>query len=237
MVRVSFAGVILAAALLAQNASDLKTTPGFDLSAIDKTGQPLRRLLSIRLRNLAEEQSHPARPVLMGPIQRTAGAQPRRSCARFSKRPPRPPTRDADTQKIGDYYSSCMDETPSTRKALQPLQPELDRIRAMKNLRDLTAEVGRLHRDRRRRAVQLLFRPGFQRFQRRDRPGRPGRHRAAREGLLLPHRRQSRRNPQGVCGARRAHVAVAGRSRGRRGRTGRHHHAVSKPPSPRFRST
>ena len=40
MVRVSFAGAILAAALLAQNASDLKTTPGFDLSAIDKKADP-----------------------------------------------------------------------------------------------------------------------------------------------------------------------------------------------------
>ena len=40
MVRVSFAGAILATALLAQNASDLKTTPGFDLSAIDKKADP-----------------------------------------------------------------------------------------------------------------------------------------------------------------------------------------------------
>ncbi len=40
IVRVSFAGALLAAALFAQNARDLKTTPGFDLSAIDKKANP-----------------------------------------------------------------------------------------------------------------------------------------------------------------------------------------------------
>ncbi len=39
-----------------------------------------------------------------------------------------------------------MDEATVNKKGLQPLQPELDRISAMKNLRDLTAEIARLHR-------------------------------------------------------------------------------------------
>jgi endothelin-converting enzyme/putative endopeptidase len=37
-------------------------------------------------------------------------------------------TRDIDTQKIGDYYASCMDEAAIQRKGLAPLEPELDRI-------------------------------------------------------------------------------------------------------------
>ena len=39
-----------------------------------------------------------------------------------------------------------MDEATINKKGLQPLQPELDRINAMKNLRDLAAEIARLHR-------------------------------------------------------------------------------------------
>ncbi len=39
--------------------------------------------------------------------------------------------RDANTQKIGDYYASCMDETAIQRKGMGPLQPELDRINAL----------------------------------------------------------------------------------------------------------
>ena len=39
--------------------------------------------------------------------------------------------RDANTQKIGDYYASCMDEAALQKKAMAPLQPELDRINAL----------------------------------------------------------------------------------------------------------
>ena len=40
-------------------------------------------------------------------------------------------TRDANTQKIGDYYASCMDEAAIQTKGMAPLQPELDRINAL----------------------------------------------------------------------------------------------------------
>ncbi len=40
-------------------------------------------------------------------------------------------SRDATSQKIGDYYASCMDEAAIQRKGLSPLQPELDRINAL----------------------------------------------------------------------------------------------------------
>jgi putative endopeptidase len=39
--------------------------------------------------------------------------------------------RDLNTQKIGDYYASCMDEAAIQRKGLAPLRPELDRINAL----------------------------------------------------------------------------------------------------------
>ncbi len=37
-------------------------------------------------------------------------------------------SRDANTQKIGDYYASCMDDAAIQKKGLAPLQPDLDRI-------------------------------------------------------------------------------------------------------------
>ena len=63
------------------------------------------------------------------------------------------PNRSADTQKIGDYYSTCMDEATINSKGLKPMQGDLDRIAAMANLRDLSSEVGRLHRQ----GVDVLF--------------------------------------------------------------------------------
>ena len=39
--------------------------------------------------------------------------------------------RDSNTQKIGDYYASCMDQAFIQQKATAPLQPELERINAL----------------------------------------------------------------------------------------------------------
>ena len=39
--------------------------------------------------------------------------------------------RDANTQKIGDYYASCMDQPAIEKKGIAPLQPELDRVAAL----------------------------------------------------------------------------------------------------------
>jgi putative endopeptidase len=46
--------------------------------------------------------------------------------------------RTANQQKIGDYYAACMDTSAIEQKGLRPLQPELDRIAAIQDKRDLT---------------------------------------------------------------------------------------------------
>ena len=45
--------------------------------------------------------------------------------------------RDAVTQKIGDYYASCVDEPAIEKLGAKPLLPELDRIAALKSKQDL----------------------------------------------------------------------------------------------------
>src|SRR5262249_28332351 len=54
------------------------------------------------------------------------------------------PTRTPDEQKIGDEYASCMDVDAINKAGLTPLQPELDRIAALKTAADLPAEIGHL---------------------------------------------------------------------------------------------
>jgi putative endopeptidase len=46
--------------------------------------------------------------------------------------------RSANQQKIGDYYGACMDSAAIDRKNLEPFQPELDRIAALKSKSELT---------------------------------------------------------------------------------------------------
>ena len=48
-------------------------------------------------------------------------------------------------QKIGDYWAACMDESGIEAAGMKPLQPELDRIAALKSKKDLTLEIARLH--------------------------------------------------------------------------------------------
>jgi putative endopeptidase len=45
--------------------------------------------------------------------------------------------RNAVTQKIGDYYASCMDEKAIEAKGAEPLKPELERIENLKSKKDL----------------------------------------------------------------------------------------------------
>lgn len=48
-------------------------------------------------------------------------------------------------RKIGDYYASCLDEAAIEAKGLKPFAPELERIAALKDKKELAAEIARLH--------------------------------------------------------------------------------------------
>jgi putative endopeptidase len=53
------------------------------------------------------------------------------------------PDRTPNQQKIGDYYGACMDSAAIDRKGLEPFQPELDRIAALKSKSELTSLFAR----------------------------------------------------------------------------------------------
>ncbi len=55
------------------------------------------------------------------------------------------PGRDALTQKIGDYYAACMDVSEIDAKGIKPLEPELQRIRDLKDKAELAPEIAHLH--------------------------------------------------------------------------------------------
>lgn len=57
-------------------------------------------------------------------------------------------------QKIGDYYSACMDESAIEKAGLQPLQSELESIAAIKDRDDLVREIAHLQRE----GVEVFFR-------------------------------------------------------------------------------
>jgi endothelin-converting enzyme/putative endopeptidase len=52
--------------------------------------------------------------------------------------------RNAVTQKIGDFYAACMDESAVEKRGLSAIQPELDAIAQVQAAKDLTPLVARL---------------------------------------------------------------------------------------------
>jgi len=54
--------------------------------------------------------------------------------------------RDAVHQKIGDYWSSCMNEAAADRDGIKPIQPHLDRIAAMKDKSELPTVIAEVHK-------------------------------------------------------------------------------------------
>src|SRR5882724_11960105 len=54
------------------------------------------------------------------------------------------PGRDSITQKIGDYYGSCVDEKAVEAKGLKPLQAELDRVAGAKDKAALIEAIARV---------------------------------------------------------------------------------------------
>jgi putative endopeptidase len=53
--------------------------------------------------------------------------------------------RTAVQQKIGDYWTACMDESGIEAAGLKPLKPELEKIDGLKSKAEITAEIAHLH--------------------------------------------------------------------------------------------
>jgi putative endopeptidase len=66
--------------------------------------------------------------------------------------------RDAVNQKIGDFYSSCMDESAVNRRGVAAIKPQLDAIAAVKTVRGLAPTIARLQLQDVR--GEFLFGPG-----------------------------------------------------------------------------
>jgi endothelin-converting enzyme/putative endopeptidase len=64
--------------------------------------------------------------------------------------------RDAVTQKIGDYYASCMNETEVEKLGAKPLQSNLSAIQGLQNTKDLAALIAMLQLD----GTSALFNAG-----------------------------------------------------------------------------
>jgi endothelin-converting enzyme/putative endopeptidase len=122
-----------------------KVTPGFDLNAIDRKMNPCDNFYQYACGTWLKNNPIPSDQSSWGRFSEL-NERNREVLHQILEKAAGSPNGDANTQKIGDYYAACMDQKTIESKGLLPLQPELDRIRAMKSVSDLSEEVAHLHR-------------------------------------------------------------------------------------------
>jgi putative endopeptidase len=138
--RFSTGLLLLSAVALAQSTP----SSGVDLGAMDRTVNPCRDFYQFACGNWMKENPVPAQYAVWGRFQQLADHNQEvlhhilEDSAKHEDRSP-------IDQKIGAFYASCMDEPAAEKKGDEPLMPEIERIRALKNKSDLAVVVAGLH--------------------------------------------------------------------------------------------
>ncbi len=136
-----------------QGTSDVpKYIPSFDEKALDKTADPCVDFYQYSCGGWMKNNPIPADQPLWGRFNELAERN-RALLHNILEEAAKADKRDANEQKIGDFYASCMDEEAINKKGVDVLKPAFDRIATVKDKAGLPAVVGYLHEQ----GVNVLF--------------------------------------------------------------------------------
>jgi putative endopeptidase len=138
--RVSFGLFLLSALAWAQKPA----ASGVDLGAMDRTVNPCQDFFKFACGNWMKENPIPPQYAVWGRFQELNDRN-LEVLHQILEDSAKHQDRSALDQKIGAFYASCMDGAAADKKGDEPVMPEIDRIRALKDKSELAAEVARLH--------------------------------------------------------------------------------------------
>ncbi|HYU32591.1 MAG TPA: M13 family metallopeptidase [Thermoanaerobaculia bacterium] len=120
-------------------------TPSLDTTVMDRSVDPCMDLYRFSCGKWLEKNPIPADKPSWSVYAKTS-EENRQFLWGLLEEAARPdPGRDAATQKIGDYFASCMDEPAIEKAGAAPLKPELKAIDGLRSKQEIAALLGRLH--------------------------------------------------------------------------------------------
>ncbi|HEX8722203.1 MAG TPA: M13 family metallopeptidase, partial [Pyrinomonadaceae bacterium] len=126
-----------------------ETLPGFDLASIDRNASACQDFNQFANGGWIAKNAIPAAYSRWGRFEMLADQNNEHLHAileDLSKRKNLKP--GSNEQKVADFYSSCMDEAAVEAQGAKPLEPELARIAAVKDIGGLQEEIARFHAHR-----------------------------------------------------------------------------------------
>jgi predicted metalloendopeptidase len=149
MFRLLIATILLCGLAAAQTSGDQKQPEpkplrSFDIDALDRTADPCVDFYQYacggwkRSNPIPPDQASWGRFNELAERNRAAMHEILENAAKATNRTP-------NQQKIGDYYSSCMDEEAIDKKGLAAVKPAFDRIDSLKDKSELPALMAHLH--------------------------------------------------------------------------------------------